>query len=1061
MSSITHRSRRSRPLRLRDVLIPTSPILLAVMYALIAATLDYQRATQFDDGWSRQIRADRQLESRLATAVALPRLTAVRDKLDPSFDDPVAIRLMVDRTLWDEQVADLERRGWVDATLVREGGSRRVEMRRRGDTSVHWATPKISTTIRASRGEQIRGFRELALTGKTVLESYIAHTIPADFGMSVPFSALTPVYLNEQFYGLFRALEPIDESFLRRTGRMPGNIFRADLAERGEYYKNLPRNVFRNPYIWDRVAELNDPGADSLATLRRFTELVNSTSLEDHVGLMELVDRDEIARLLASTLTVGDPYHLSGVHNQYWFEDPATGKLSPIPWDLRLRSLDGPAPNPLNPLFVAALRDPSVAGRTLAMIHEAVEGGLLVRVEARVDTVLRRFGPHLEFEELRRGLVSPPGDPENAIATIRDNLASLTEWVADARLAFAANLPTETDGPLVLDIELRGRAGVDLTSVVVSGEGGDLAVWMDRDLDGRLGPGDRRLDSRIEDVDGSSRLVLDRPLALPSAWGTEGWRVVPERVHYRLFVTGSGVANVRLEVANSVTAGAVDVTELEAGTPLGGATGFHAWSFPDRAAEEIRLEGVVDLDVDLKIGQEDRLIVSPGTTVRLGPDVSIIARGRVEARGTAVEPIRFVASDATRPWGALALQGDGASGSVFDHVEFRGGGGARVDGVEYKGMVSVYSARDVRLTDVTFADNRRSDDAFNAVYAEVHLDRCRFSNANGDAVDFDYSSGTISHCVFEDSRNDAIDLMTSTPLIRSNRIRRSGDKGVSIGEASDPILIDNHIVDADRGLEIKDRSDPLIIHNTIEGTSAGILLQVKNWRYADGGRGRVIQTRLQDNLIDLEVEADSRVSVLHSQIGSRPLDSASSEVPSWIRSAYGLGSALPRPGAIGAGWVAGTITGPRYELRFDREVPFYETAVGWRAGGSMRLRHQDGALRAAVERGVAIWSLPIDWSVSGAAELTVEIMGRDLEDARVLLASDDGEVEGVLTLPATQDEVRLITIPVPAGRYRELRFEARADESAVRVDPLTGLGERRGGRLVVLRVQLFDVEDGS
>jgi hypothetical protein len=222
------------------------PVLVALSYAVVAALLDYRDIRQFDDWWSNGARFGRQLSARLGAAASLPSVTALRDRLDPGREDPYAIRVMADREEWDRQ-SDVTERGWIDARVIREGGSQRVDVRRRGDTSVHWTTPKMSFTLRAPRGVEIRGFRELALTGKTVLESHIAHSIAEDFGLPMPFSGLAPVYLNEQYYGLFRAVEPIDESYLRRTGRMPGNIFRADRAERGEYYKNLPRNVFENP----------------------------------------------------------------------------------------------------------------------------------------------------------------------------------------------------------------------------------------------------------------------------------------------------------------------------------------------------------------------------------------------------------------------------------------------------------------------------------------------------------------------------------------------------------------------------------------------------------------------------------------------------------------------------------------------------------------------------------------------------------------------------------------------------------------------------------------------
>ena len=1042
---------RRRGLQLRDLVILSLPIVIWATYAVVAAVLDYRNVRQFDDWWSHGARFNRLLNSRLASATAVPTMTSLRDRLDPGVEDPYAIRLLAEVSEWD-RLTDVGDRGWVDARLVRDGGDQTVEVRRRGDTSVHWTTPKVSFTVRAPRGSEIRGFRQLALTGKTVLESHIAHSIAAEFGLPMPFSELTPVYVNEQYYGLFRAVEPIDESYLRRTRRMPGNIFRADRAERGEYFKNVPRNVFRNPYIWDRVAELNDPMDEPLARLTEFTRLVNETSLDAHLRLAGLIDRDEVARMLGAMVAVGDPYHMSGVHNQYWFDDPATGILHPIPWDLRLRPIDAPPTNPLNPFLQAILRDPFVTEAALTTTFRLLEGGLRSSVTDRIAEAAERFETHLRFEELRSGLVSAPGTPSAVRERVETNLDSLEARVEDARLGFAANRSEEDPDVLVLDIEVRGWAGVDLTGLEVSSATGDISVFADQDLDGRPGPGDRLLGGTAV-LDGDvARLRPSDPLPLLAAWGAPDQVIVPQPVHYRLFVRGANVTNVRLEVVNRVTGGSVDIVAIDPGTPLGGASGFHPWRFPLEPAGVTRLDGAVTLTEDLRIPDRGRLEVAPGTTVRLAPDVSILSRGVVIARGTATAPIRFVPADSLLPWGTLAMQGPGADGSVFEHVEFVGGGGDRLDHVAYKGMVSVYASDDVRLSRVVFRNNVRSDDAFNAVYSRVHIDQCTFANANGDAIDFDYSSGSISNCVIEDSRNDAIDLMTSTPVVRGNRLLRSGDKGISVGEASEPIIADNLIAGAVRGIEIKDRSDPLILHNTIEGTRIGILGQVKNWRYAGGGRGRVIGTRLRDNTIDLQLDPDSRIGVVGSRAGDHPL--GETWVADWPYTALGIETGRYEPGALDLEWADEAVSGPDHELRYDDPVPFRESTEGWRTEGRVRLRHRDRALRADIERGFASWARPVDWSLDRPAELTVEFTGRDVLDARLTVEAAGGGGEVPLPLPPP-DRIGLATVALPPGNYVRLRFDARANDAVVTIDPETGLGERRGGRLDVLRVRVY------
>ena len=1062
---------RSRRRRIRfvtwfDTLVLTAPLLFALGYAVVAALVDYRTSLQFDDWWSKDQGLESFLTARLRTAALAPKAVNLRHRMDPEADDADVIRLQVARDPWESEVADpfLSDPAWIDATLIRDGSVSDVRVRRRGDTSVHWTTPKVSFTLRTPKESHARGFRDLAFSGKEVLSSHVANTMPTEFDVATSFSAVVPVFLNEQYYGLFRAVEPVDESFLRRIGRMPGNVFRADLAERGEYFKNVPRNVFINPYVWDRTAVNDVPGTEPFATLRDFLEAVNGSTFDEHVRLMSFVDRDEIARLLAAMLVVGDPYHMSGVHNQFWYEDPSTGLLHPIPWDLRILDLQAPGGR-LNAFLRAALRDPFLIDATLSHVHDAVESDLRERIANRLGQITARFGPYIEYERVRRGLVSDPGAPEKILEQLRRNLATLSDWVADSRIRYA--ITPGPEGELVLDFETAGFAGTHLQGLRFEGPGGDAAglrLHADTNLNGRLDPADALLTTRPEGTAEGPGLRLVEPLALLSAWRAGERGIHRARLHYRLFVTGRGAGGyadrTEVDLANRLTGAPVSGERLSAGTPMGGAYAWHPWRYPRPEGRTVRLAGTVTLSETLVLSPEDRLVVEPGTTIRLAPDVSIVSRGRVTALGRPEREIRFEPLGEDGPWGALILQGEGADSSAFRYVSFSGGGGARIGRVDYKGMVSVHRARGVVFQDARFEDNLRSDDALNAVHADVTLERCTFRRANGDAVDYDYSTGAIVGCTFEDSRNDAIDLMTSSPLIASNRIVGSGDKGISIGERSNPWIIDNHILSSVRGLEIKDRSEPVVLHNTIERNGIGVLVQVKNWRYGGGGWARILYSRVFGNETDLQVDESSLVTLYESQVGDAPIAAETGPGSRWIHASVGT-TGTRRAGARSGRSEFAPPTTPvwdeSFRARFDQDV------APWAVLGGGRVRRTDGALAGWIERGGDGLARPVDWDLadrSMRSELVLELNARDLERVWLTLASDEGETVHELDLFAEPPEVAIITIEVPPGRYRSLRIQGDPRVGAGRVDPRTGLIEQRGGRVDVRRLRLYTLPVG-
>lgn len=1086
-----------RRLTLRDAVLFTVPPLLLLAYLLVSAVVDYHESLQFDDWWSRGRSVQEFFAAKVKRALRLPEAASLVLRLDPSVDDPGTIRLRVPQDVWAEvEQNPLEGWGrWMDATLVRPGGSQDVDLRKRGDTSIHWTTGKLSFTLETPRSELFRGIREASISQKSVLTQYVTNSLPNRFGLLTPFTTVTPVFLNERYYGIFRFTEEVDEAFLRRHGRMPGNLFRADAAERSEYYKGLPRAVFRNPYIWERVAEADVPGVAPDSALLELIRAVNGSSFESHLELMSLVERDEIARLLAATLVVGDPYHMSGVHNQFWYEDPSTGLLHPIPWDLRLLEL-GSRPGRVNEFFRAALRDPFLADRTLAVVRDRMEAGLYGWAERTTRSMYERYAPHIEYDRLRSDIIDDPGAPEEILPQLRENLRTLEAWMADATTRFHA--APAGDGTLVLDLAAAGYAGSDLTGLRLPGADLPAAestdrprLVADRNRNGVRDASDRVVPGRWRRSGEGVRFEADEPVALLPGWDTRRKGIRPGTVHYRFFLEGTapstaGEAGVEPVLANRITGEPAEVVDWETDGVIPPDAAFSPWRFP-RAGDppEIRLEGEVRLTEDLFVPRGGRLTVEPGTRVVLAPDVSIVSRGRVDVRGTAERPVRFEAPDPRVPWGTLALQGPGADGSRFRHAEFRSGGGATVGRVDYTGMISVYRADDVRFSNLRVADNLRSDDALRGLHAGIRLSDCEFVRANSDAIDFDHSEGVITGCTFRDAGNDAIDLMTSRARITDNTITGSGDKGISIGESSHPLIVNNTITASARGIEVKDASEPVVIHNTIRGNGMGVFQQVKNWRYGTGGHAKLAFNRIEQNDRQVVNDRRSRLTAFGNRVVP-PVDTAAGgavagadsallasavgattprpgdEVSAWLHRRLGWTDAPEVPGALPARDVGPTLA-PADSVTF-REG-FDLGLRSWARGGGVSELHrrQRRLVISARERpGVARRTLGWELAAAGGPhEAALEAAGRGLDSAVVVFRREGGPpVRRRLRLGSSVSAFGWTLLRLPPGRYDAVELRLHPIPGNRRVDPATGLVEVGTARLDLRGLWLYS-EDGA
>lgn len=1007
-------------LRLRDVVVFTLPLALLGAYVFGSAIGDFRLLNQYDDWWSRAAHVPRLGWNRVKAMVTLPRRLQLEHRLAPEAEDAATFRLRVDRTrFWALSNGMPATRGeWLEAELVRGSELHPVEVRFRGDTSVHWTADKKSLTVKTGKRDFYKGHRRFALTLKDVLPQFLVNSLARDFDLLAPETAVAPVYVNDRFHGVYRFVEDVDESFLRRHGNMPGNVFRGDAAERGEYFKNVPRELFLNPYIWDRVAFNDRPGSIGDAALGRWIADLNGGTHADHERFLSWLDLDEMARYVALSMAAGDPYHMSGVHNQLWYEEPSSGKLHPVVWDLRLLPLE-PAPQPVNRFLATLLRDPRVMAGALEELHGWLrDDRLLALARERLARPAERYAAELGIDRLRAGAISDVGDAGEALAQLAENLDVLRAWVGDARAdAWSGRAPELGPEWLVLDVVVRGRAPLEMKVLGLRGPragGGTVELWADADLDGAPGDGDRPL----EVADEGTAVRLLRPERLLAGTDTAGPGIGAAPVAYRYFLRvtdaptdgppgAAGELRARPYLGNAVTGGGARVGELEPGTVLPEGTTWHPWLRAEPTRRTIELAGEVHLDADLVVAPHETLLLAPGTRLVLAPNVSVLAKGRVLAAGTAAAPVEVVPADPDLPWGAFALQGSGADGSRFRHVRFRRGGGALLERVEYKGMVDVYWARDVSFEGCEFSDNVRCDDAINAVNADVDLLGCAFRDTAADAVDYDFSTGLIRGCSFERVGNDGVDLMSCGPTIADNRLRGAGDKGISVGEESFPLIYRNDVEDCAIGVEVKDFSRPLLAANTLRGCGVGVNAYLKNWRYGAGGWPVLFGNEVLENDRAEALDAASR--------RTRPRGDAARVL---------LWEAGLVPDEDG-GWRRDPPPAPVADQRFRDGLE--SVAAGWRGDRLRRLHQRDHDLVVRAGRDGGRAGLGVDWSLEPGSDhvLLLEVATRWLEDARVGVVGADGREPRLVDLPILDDpaEYALVAVPLPPGDHRGLVLE--------------------------------------
>ena len=760
------------------------------------------------------------------------------------------------------------------------------DLRYRGDFAHHWATHKKSWRVKTKRDELWDGMRKFNLIGPkgySHLNNYLGYELAREMGLLAPRTEFVELFINGELRGVRLLVEQLDETTLRNSGYMPGDLYSGEMIARDVYRGIGGSPVFEHPEVWQKVAINNHYPEESTAALERLLSLVIEPPSEEVIaGLSQILDMDVWGRFSAYE-AVSQCFHFDETHNWRLYWDANRGKFIPVVWDpISLTTHWSPHAPGQTSLDVVGSRLHALLYRSsdfLRSRHRSITeffaGGMDQRFQGIMDDIAIPLGRALERDVLRRGgsmslvhqaAMSLKFSKDFALEDLRQEYVAANGEARFARI---------DDG---LALELDGRRPIWSLNVAF---GEDLShlpeVEVRYTVDGRqvrrdvtgactlAGP-ELRMDLGLL----SQHLPTYRWNRTPLA--SQQHRTLP--AYYEVAIRGAGVDVVTVSADRG--SGPETVQEVGDLEPRDN-KGMYQVVRPMPLQERVVLSGTVLVSETRELAGD--VFIEPGTVFLLEPGASIRFAGRVDAEGTPERPIRFEPADAEQDaWGVVALQGMGTVGSRFRNCEFVGGSGWKTSMFEYSGMVSVHDTADVEFRDCQFRDSRVVDDMVHGVYTQIGFYGCVFDNALMDALDLDISDALVVDCVFRDSGNDAIDLMTARVVVHGTEMSDSLDKGISVGEDTTLLCTDVKISGCAIGVEGKDRSRAYLYNSLFDGNEIAINAYNKNWRYADGGHVFVRKSRFANtrrSVVAAELSSIEVMDCFLDKMPTQPLDRVS------------------------------------------------------------------------------------------------------------------------------------------------------------------------------------------
>ncbi|WP_346879350.1 MULTISPECIES: CotH kinase family protein [unclassified Clostridium] len=282
-------------------------------------------------------------------------------------DDIMEIDIDIDEKLWNELADNAMEEEYYSANITINGETYyNVGLRAKGNTTLSQianddTTDRYSFKVKFDEyidGQTLKGLEKLALNNMmqdtTYMKEYLSYDLLNKMGVSTPAFQYASITLNGEPWGLYLALEVMEESYIERYyGTTGGNL-----------YKPETTNMAKNNMPMEKGKEINGPmgrntgGADLVYSGDEHSNystifenaIFDYTNEDDYDKIIAMIkslnediddiekylDVDEVLRYFAvNTFVVNlDSYASNMKHNYYLYEQD--GICSILPWDYNL-----------------------------------------------------------------------------------------------------------------------------------------------------------------------------------------------------------------------------------------------------------------------------------------------------------------------------------------------------------------------------------------------------------------------------------------------------------------------------------------------------------------------------------------------------------------------------------------------------------------------------------------------------------------------------------------------------------------------------------------------------
>jgi spore coat protein CotH len=178
------------------------------------------------------------------------------------------------------------------------------------------------------KSQTLEGVNEFVINNMysdaSYMREFLSYQIMGEFGLDVPEFAYVKVSINDEYQGLYLAVEAIDDSYIERQfGNNDGNLYKAE------------ENATLSPGSESKFDQKN--GTDkSKSDLTALIAALDSLTSENTEQIEQVLNIESALKMIAANAVLAnfDSYNGNFSHNYYLYND--NGELVCLPWDLNM-----------------------------------------------------------------------------------------------------------------------------------------------------------------------------------------------------------------------------------------------------------------------------------------------------------------------------------------------------------------------------------------------------------------------------------------------------------------------------------------------------------------------------------------------------------------------------------------------------------------------------------------------------------------------------------------------------------------------------------------------------